>query len=156
MRRSTNRSFAWRRLTESRLFFPILTLSLILLFDFIFIPGFFTIENRDGNLHGSLVDILRNGSTVMLLAIGMTLVIATGGVDLSVGATMAIAASVAGILMNPSALRNEVFFVTDPNYTFQPLWLVIGAALIVSILCGFWNGLLVAYMRIQPMVATLI
>jgi galactofuranose transport system permease protein len=83
-------------------------------------------------------------------------VIATGGVDLSVGATMAIAASVAGILMNPSALRNEVFFVTDPNYTFQPLWLVIVAALIVSLLCGLWNGLLVAYMRIQPMVATLI
>ena len=72
------------------------------------------------------------------------------------GATMAIAASVAGILMNPSALRNEVFFVTDPNYTFQPLWLVIAAALIVSLLCGLWNGVLVAYMRIQPMVATLI
>ena len=156
MRRSINRSFSWRRFTESRLFFPLVALSLILLFDFIFIPGFFNIENRDGNLHGSLVDILRNGSTVMLLAIGMTLVIATGGVDLSVGATMAIAASVAGILMNPSALRNEVFFVTDPNYTFQPLWLVIAAALIVSLLCGFWNGLLVAYMRIQPMVATLI
>ena len=156
MRRSINRSFMWRRLTDSRLFFPLVALSLILLFDFIFIPGFFNIENRDGNLHGSLVDILRNGSTVMLLAIGMTLVIATGGVDLSVGATMAIAASVAGILMNPSALRNEVFFVTDPNYTFQPLWLVLVAALIVSLLCGLWNGLLVAYMRIQPMVATLI
>jgi len=92
----------------------------------------------------------------MLLAIGMTLVIATGGVDLSVGATMAIAASVAGILMNPSALKNEVFFVTDPNYTFQPLWLVIVAALVVSIICGLWNGVLVAYMKIQPMVATLI
>jgi galactofuranose transport system permease protein len=156
MRSSSKHSFTWRRVTESRLFFPVAALSLILLFDFIFIPGFFTIENRDGNLHGSLVDILRNGSTVMLLAIGMTLVIATGGVDLSVGATMAIAASVAGILMNPSALRNEVFFVTDPNYTFQPLWLVIVAALVVSILCGLWNGALVAYMRIQPMVATLI
>jgi simple sugar transport system permease protein len=131
-------------------------LSLILLFDFIFIPGFFTIENRDGNLYGSLIDIFRNGSTVMLLAIGMTLVIATGGVDLSVGAIMAIAASVAGILMNPSALRDELFFVTDPTYTFQPLWVVILGALIVSLLCGVWNGVLVGYMRIQPMVATLI
>src|SRR5690349_24952485 len=156
MRRSTHRTFTWRRFTENRLFFPLVALFLILLFDLIFIPGFFNIENRDGNLHGSLVDILRNGSTVMLLAIGMTLVIATGGVDLSVGATMAIAASVAGILMNPSALRNEVFFVTDPTYTFQPLWLVIAAALVVSILCGLWNGVLVSYMRIQPMVATLI
>lgn len=152
----TKSSFTWRNLTESRLFFPVLALSLILLFDFIFIPGFFVIENRDGDLRGSLIDIFRNGSTVMLLAIGMTLVIATGGVDLSVGATMAIAASVAGILMNPSALKNEVFFVTDPLYTFQPLWVVIMAALIVAIICGFWNGILVAYMRIQPMVATLI
>ncbi len=148
--------FSWRSVTESRLFFPLVALSLILLFDFIFIPGFFTIENRGGNLHGSLIDIFRNSSTVMLLAIGMTLVIATGGVDLSVGATMAIAASVAGILMNPSALRNEVFFVTDPTYTFQPLWVVISVALLVSIICGMWNGVLVAYMRIQPMVATLI
>jgi len=156
MKKIFNRTFAWRQVTENTLFFPIVALSLILLFDFIFIPGFFSIENRDGNLHGSLIDIFRNGSTVMLLAIGMTLVIATGGVDLSVGATMAIAASVAGILMNPSALKNEVFFVTDPNYTFQPLWLVIVSALLVAILCGMWNGVLVAYMRIQPMVATLI
>jgi simple sugar transport system permease protein len=154
--RKSNQHFTWRKLTESRLFFPVIALSLILLFDFIFIPGFFAIENREGNLRGSLVDIFRNGSTVMLLAIGMTLVIATGGVDLSVGATMAIAASVAGILMNPSALKNEVFFVTDPYYTFQPLWVVIVAALIVAIICGVWNGVLVAYMRIQPMVATLI
>lgn len=156
MKKPTASSFTWRKVTESRLFFPILALSLILLFDFIFIPGFFAIESRDGDLRGSLIDIFRNGSTVMLLAIGMTLVIATGGVDLSVGATMAIAASVAGILMNPSALKNEVFFVTDPNYTFQPLWVVIVAALIVATLCGVWNGVLVAYMRIQPMVATLI
>ena len=86
----------------------------------------------------------------------VTLVIATGGVDLSVGAVMAIAASVAGILMNPSALKNEVFFVTDPTYTFQPLWIVITVSLLVSIFCGLWNGMLVAYMKIQPMVATLI
>jgi galactofuranose transport system permease protein len=156
MKAPTKSSFALRSITESRLFFPLVALSLILLFDLIFIPGFFNIENRDGNLHGSLVDIFRNGSTVMILAIGMTLVIATGGVDLSVGAVMAIAASVAGILMNPSALKNEVFFVTDTSYTFQPLWVVIGAALIVAIICGLWNGMLVAYMRIQPMVATLI
>ena len=156
MKKSMSLSSTWRKLTESRLFFPLAALSLILLFDFIFIPGFFTIENRGGNLYGSVIDIMRNGSTVMLLAIGMTLVIATGGVDLSVGAVMAIAASVAGVLMNPSALFNEVFFVTDPSYTFAPLWLVITAALFAATICGLWNGVLVSYMRIQPMVATLI
>jgi len=156
MNKSTKKRFTWKNITESRVFYPLIALMLILLFDFIFIPGFFTIETREGNLYGSVIDILRNGSIVSLLAIGMTLVIATGGIDLSVGAVMAISASVAGILMNPSALWNEVFFVTDPTYTYQPLWIVIGAALLVSIICGLWNGALVAYMKIQPMVATLI
>jgi len=149
-------TLTWRSITESRIFLPVVLLLLVLLFDFLFIPGFFNIENRDGDLYGSLIDILRNGSAVSLLAIGMTLVIATGGIDLSVGAVMAIAASVAGILMNPSALWNEVFFVTDPMYTWQPLWIVIGAALLAGLLCGVWNGMLVAFMKIQPMVATLV
>jgi len=156
MKKLSKPALKWRNITESRLLFPIIALFLVLLFDFIFIPGFFSIENRDGDLYGSLIDILRNGSTVSLLAIGMALVIATGGVDLSVGAVMAISASVAGILMNPSALRNEVFFVTDPTYTYQPLWVVIAAALLAATACGLWNGLLVAYVKIQPMVATLI
>ena len=101
-------SFKLRKVTESRLFFPLVTFALILLFDLIVIPGFFNIQVREGNLYGSLIDILRNGSAVSLLAIGMTLVIATGGVDLSVGAVMAIAASVAAVLMNPYVLATEL------------------------------------------------
>src|SRR3970040_2994740 len=98
-------SFTWKKVTENRLFFPLVALAFILLFDLIFEPGFFTITTREGNLHGSLVDILRNGSIVSLLAIGMTLVIATGGVDLSVGAVMAIAASVGDVMKNPITFR---------------------------------------------------
>ncbi len=154
-------SLAWRKATESRLFLPLVALALILLFDLITIPGFFTIQTRDGNLYGSLIDIVRNGSTVALLAIGMTLVIATGGVDLSVGAIMAIAASVAALLMNPYVLAKELpphlmSLINDPTFTFQPLWVVILATLLVATLCGVWNGILVAYVRIQAMVATLI
>src|SRR5574341_2178907 len=119
-------SFTWTKVTDSKLFFPFVALGLILLFDLIFIPGFFNLETKEGNLYGSLVDILRNGSTVMLLAIGMTLVIATGGVDLSVGAVMAIAASVAALLMNPYVLAKELppnlmKLINDPQFTFQPL-----------------------------------
>ncbi|MDD3828075.1 MAG: ABC transporter permease [Anaerolineaceae bacterium] len=154
-------SLAWRKATESRLFLPLVALALILLFDLITIPGFFSIQTRDGNLYGSLIDIVRNGSTVALLAIGMTLVIATGGVDLSVGAIMAIAASVAALLMNPYVLAKELpphlmSLINDPTFTFQPLWVVILATLLVATLCGVWNGILVAYVRIQAMVATLI
>jgi len=159
--RQSRSSFTWRKVSESKLFFPVAALALILLFDLILVPGFFTIQTREGNLYGSLIDIVRNGSTVALLAIGMTLVIATGGVDLSVGAVMAIAASVAAILMNPYVLAKELpphlmKLINDPTFTWQPLWIVILVALFVAIVCGLWNGLLVAYVRIQPMVATLI
>lgn len=159
--RQPSLSVNWRKVTESRLLFPFLVLALILLFDLLVVPGFFTIQTREGNLYGSLIDILRNGSTVSLLAIGMTLVIATGGVDLSVGAIMAIASSVAALLMNPYVLATELpphlmKLINDPHFTWQPLWVVIVVALLVSAVCGLWNGLLVAYVRIQPMVATLI
>jgi simple sugar transport system permease protein len=154
-------SFTWRKFTESRLFFPLLALAIILLIDLILIPGFFKIQIRDGNLYGSVIDILRNGSTVAILAIGMTLVIATGGIDLSVGAVMAIAASVAALLMNPYVLGKELSpqllaLIRDPNFTWQPLWVVLLVTLLVAITCGLWNGMLVAYGKIQPMVATLI
>jgi len=154
-------SFTLSKITGSSLFFPFVALALILLFDLIAVPGFFRISTREGNLYGNLIDIVRNASTVSLLAIGMTLVIATGGVDLSVGAVMAIAASVAAILMNPYVLATELpphilKFMSDPNFTYQPLWVVILVTLIVATICGLWNGLLVAYGKIQPMVATLI
>jgi ribose/xylose/arabinose/galactoside ABC-type transport system permease subunit len=159
--RQAKSSFTWRKVTESRLYFPFVTLALILLFDLIAVPGFFRISTREGNLYGNLIDIVRNASTVSLLAIGMTLVIATGGVDLSVGAVMAIAASVAAVLMNPYVLATELpphiqQMMSDPYFTYQPLWIVILVTLIVSTICGLWNGLLVAYGRIQAMVATLI
>jgi simple sugar transport system permease protein len=143
---------SWRRITESKLFFPLAILAMILLFDLAFDPAFFKLEILDGHLYGSPVDIVRNGSTVMLLAIGMTLVIATGGVDLSVGAVMAISASVAAILINPDFLE----LTHDADFTATPLPLVIILTLVVATICGLWNGLLVAYWNIQPMVATLI
>jgi simple sugar transport system permease protein len=153
--------FSRSRLRESRLSVPILALAVILLFDFVFVPGFFNLEIRDGHLFGSLVDILRNSTPTVALAIGMTLVIATGGVDLSVGAIMAIAASVACILIDPRIvglnLQGDITAVVgDPTYSFVPIPVVIVASLAVAVVCGLWNGVLVSFGRIQPMVATLI
>jgi ribose/xylose/arabinose/galactoside ABC-type transport system permease subunit len=159
---STVRSATRRgRVTESRLFVPLVALGLILLFDLVFVPGFFRIEIKDGHLYGSVVDILRNSAPTVALAIGMTLVIATGGVDLSVGAIMAIAASVACILIDPRIIGlnlagNIQAVVGDPTYSFMPIPVVIVASLLVAVGCGLWNGGLVAFGRIQPMVATLI
>ena len=70
---------------------------------------------------------------------------------------MAIVSSVAALLMNPFVLGTQLQAIkNDPTYSFSPIWLVILVPLIVATICGFWNGLLVSYGKIQPMVATLI
>jgi simple sugar transport system permease protein len=125
-----------------KLLWPVVALGLLLLFNLIFTRGFFHLELAEGGyLSGSLIDVLKNGSIVMLLSLGMTLVIATGGVDLSVGAVMAIAGAVAATIIN------------RPDGAFT---IAVVAAIGVSLLAGAWNGLLVGAFRIQPIVATLI
>ena len=65
-------------------------LVLVLLGNWALFPGFFELSIQDGRLFGSLIDVLNRGTPVAILAVGMTLVIATRGVDLSVGAVMAV------------------------------------------------------------------
>ncbi|MDI6426020.1 ABC transporter permease [Cronobacter dublinensis] len=130
---------------KRRLRFPpgmpqIAALLLVLLVDGLVADHFFQIVLQDGRLFGSPVDILNRAAPVALLAIGMTLVIATGGIDLSVGAVMAIAGATAATL----------------TVEGHSLAVVILAALGVGVLAGFWNGILVAVLKIQPFVATLI
>ena len=149
--------FSWQKMRDSQLFWPLLALALIMLFNLFFTPGFYNLEIREGHLSGFLIDILNRGSILMLLAIGMTMVIATGGVDLSVGAVVAISAATATVLINP-ALANQLISSDElvKDATSTPLWICIAAALFVATLCGFWNGLLVSRGKIQPMVATLV
>src|SRR3954470_2008040 len=86
------------------LVWPVLGLTALLLFNLVYAPSFFRLQMLDGHLYGTLVDIFNQGSKVMLLSIGMTLVIATGGVDLSVGSIMAIAGAAAAVLVTQTAL----------------------------------------------------
>src|SRR5262245_38443893 len=91
---------SWRRPEwAAGLVWPVLALALLLAFNLVFTPGFFSLEIRGGRLYGTLVDILNHGSKVGIVAIGMTLVIATGGVDLSVGAVMAISGAIAASMV---------------------------------------------------------
>jgi len=150
------------RIRESRLFWPLVAWVLILLFNAIVAPSFFKLGIIEDpvygkHLYGNLIDIFNNGAPLMLTAIGMTLVIATGGVDLSVGAVIAISAAMGAVLINP-ALGNELITndILTRNATNTPLPLIVLATLAAGTLCGLWNGLLVTRARIQPMVATLI
>src|SRR5471032_264747 len=117
----------------------ILAFLTILAADRLVSPQFFDIRLQDGRLFGSLVDVFHRGAPVALLSLGMVLVIATRGIDLSVGAVMAIAGAIAASLVDSHSVP-----------------VALGAALGVGLLCGLWNGFLVAVLRIQPIVATLI
>ncbi len=146
-----------KRVRESRLFWPLTALALILIADAIFAPGFFKIGILDGHLYGNLIDVVNNAAPLMLVAMGMTLVIATGGIDLSVGAVIAISAAMGAVLINPALgqklISNDIL---TKDATNTPLPLVVLATLTAGTLCGLWNGMLVSRGKIQPMVATLI
>ncbi len=86
-------------LRHQRIFWTVGALGLLLLFNQFFTPGFFNIQLLNGHFYGSRIDVLNQGAKVMLLSLGMVLVIATGGVDLSVGAVMAISAAVSSRLL---------------------------------------------------------
>ena len=73
----------------------LIALAVILLLNFIMFPQFFNVVVQNDRLYGSLIDVLNRGAPVALLAIGMTLVIATKGIDLSVGAVIAICGAAA-------------------------------------------------------------
>jgi ribose/xylose/arabinose/galactoside ABC-type transport system permease subunit len=111
-----------------RLLPQILTLIVVLLLNVLLFPGFFDISIQNGRLYGSLIDVLNRGAPVALVAIGMTLVIATKGIDLSAVA------------------------ITSGH----SLLVTVALALAGGIACGLWNGFLVSILNIQPIVATLV
>ena len=129
------------------------TLVLLLALNAAFNPSFLHIEWRDGHLYGSLIDILNRAAPLMLVSLGMTLVIATRGIDISVGAVVAIAAALAAWMIGGSLVVKDgaqpvsrfPMSAGDRRRRWRSRWL-----------CGLWNGLLVARVGMQPIIATLI
>ncbi len=127
------------KLSRQKIFWPLTVLALLLVLNLLIDPGFFVIEIKNNHLFGSLIDILNRSIPLVIISIGMTLVIAKEGIDISVGSVLAISGATAAAIME-----------------YQNIWLALVVALIVGVVCGFWNGLLVSVFEIQPMVATLI
>ncbi|GAA2412344.1 ABC transporter permease [Nonomuraea africana] len=123
-----------------RLLWPLVILAALLLMNVFFTPGFLSVQVREGHLYGSLIDILRFGAPLVLVSLGMTLVIATGGIDLSVGSVVAISGALACLQISQDA------------GVFTAVVLALG----LSVALGAWNGFLVAGAGIQPIIATLI
>jgi ribose transport system permease protein len=87
----------------------------------------------------NLFNVGRNFAFVAIIAIGMTAVIITGGIDLSVGAVLVLSGMVVGMAMNSG----------------MSIWLAVPLALGVSLLVGAFNGVLIAYVGVPPFVVTL-
>ena len=138
-----------RRLFAHPLAWPLAALALLLLANGLFNPGFLALQVRDGHLYGNLIDIANRAAPLALVSMGMTLVIAVRGLDISVGAVLAIAATVAAWTITHLQAGGA-------EQGLLPLFAAIGAALGIAALCGLWNGLLVARAGMQPIVATLI
>lgn len=142
------------KLFRKQIFIPIAALLILAIFNLIIDPSFFKITlgyNSAGDpvLSGYLMTILDYGSELAILAIGMTLVTAaTGGQDISVGAGIAIAGSV--------ILRVLCGTNSRPDTLQAPIIVAFLISCVVAMLFGAFNGVLVAYFKIQPMVATLI
>lgn len=142
------------QISRNQILIPIAALLLLAIFNLIADPSFFRVtlnDNANGDpvLSGNLISIIDNGSELAILAIGMTLVTAaSGGQDISVGAAIAISGSVMLRVLCGSDSRSEELQA--------PIIVAFLIACVVSMLFGAFNGALVAYFRIQPMVATLI
>ena len=117
---------------KKRLIWAFMGLMAILLLNLIISPEFFEVSlQADGKIRGNLINILNNGARVAILAVGMTLVYATGGIDLSVGSVMAVSGAMAALIIRPGYLAGLP--VVDP----QPsLWIIMWLPMILAAVLG--------------------
>jgi simple sugar transport system permease protein len=140
-----------------RLFLPLFCMILVMAINIVydvscgnFAFNFFQISIRNGVLYGRIIDILNRGSEIAILAIGMTLVVsASAGTDISVGSVMSLSASFCCMLL-------AGYGVSSTNTLAMPLIVGVLGGILMGCICGMFNGFLVAFLNVQPMVATLI
>ncbi|MGH1480923.1 MAG: ABC transporter permease [Geminicoccales bacterium] len=117
----------------------LIALGLLILFNIAFTPNFLQLQTLFVNIS--------QVATIAIVAIGMTLVIATAGIDLSVGAVMALAGALAPLIFG-SAFGME--------YPMLGLIAAFVLPVIAAMVCGLFNGVMVSFLNVQPIIATLI
>ena len=128
---------------------PLIALVLLILFNLIRDPGFFkiTVGATNGVLKGNVISIIDSASELAIISMGMTLVTAAcGGQDISVGPVGAIA----------GAVFVKVLLQWLGGITVPGILLALFMCILTAIAFKLFNGILVAFFKIQPMIATLI
>ena len=110
-----------------------LLLVILVILNCVFTPNFMSVS--------ALWNILLQAFPILIISLGMTLVVATGGIDISVGATMAISAT----------LFAKILFQSEMS-----LGAALAGALLASVVFGLFNGIMVSIFNIQPIIVTLI
>lgn len=138
----------WRDLIHKPFFWGFIAIVALLALNVIKDPTYLaiSINPNNGHLVGNLIDILRQAAPVMMIAIGMSLVIATGGIDLSVGSLMAVA----------GAVSMEFLAAAGDSSSIGVALAAVGLSLLITGILGAVNGILVAYVGLQPFIATLV
>jgi len=132
-------------LLSNRIFWTLVALVLLILVNVAKDPSFLKVAFVNGALRGPLITVLITSVPYMMIGVGMTIVVSTAGIDLSVGSTMAVAGAVAMSFMN-----------NTNGSSFGAAMAGIGLALLVAIGIGAINGLFVSQVGLQPFITTLI
>jgi len=130
---------------SNRIFWTLMALLLLILINVIKDPTFLKITMSNGALRGPLITVLITSVPYMMIGVGMTIVVSTAGIDLSVGSTMAVAGAVAMSFMKNATGNTAVAAMIG-----------ILLALLVAVAVGAINGLFVSQVGLQPFITTLI
>src|SRR5699024_3169730 len=124
----------------------IIAIALLLAVNTVKDPGYLAISYNEstGNLVGNLIDILRAAAPIAMISVGMCLVIATAGIDLSVGSLMAVAGAVA------------MEFLSSAGGSVGAAFAALGLALLFGAVLGAVNAVLISVVGLQPFISTLV
>ena len=135
-------------LLRTPLFWGLVAIALLLMVNLLKDPTYLAIRMNPttGNLAGNVLDILRASAPILMIALGMSLVIATAGIDLSVGSVMAVA----------GAVSMQYLLAAGAPTSVGAALIAVGLALALGTALGAVSGVLVAKVGLQPFITTLV
>jgi ribose transport system permease protein len=130
----------WLPTRRAGIFTILFVLIILVVFFGLLAPGFFT--------YFSLINILTSTSVFLLVALGETLIMISGGIDLSVGSMVGLTGVVSGVLMSN-------YYLQHPGNDVRITLLGFAVALLAGITCGAFNGVVISFLKLNPLIVTL-